>query len=102
MREWLKTIVHQPSHDFFLNNLEQANSFEDLMILSKFKCTSMTAHFRKRTAAFVADKMVLLLELNQQIVDKKVARENVASCIRCALPKTKLRRAVFQTGQEAQ
>ena len=49
MHEWLDVIVHQPFQDFFLNNSEQAKSFDDLKKVSVFKCTSKTARFRKWT-----------------------------------------------------
>ena len=49
MREWLDVIVHQPFQDFFINNSEQAKSFDDLKKVSVFKCTSKTARFRKWT-----------------------------------------------------
>ena len=96
MREWLDEIVQQPSKDFFLNNLEQAKSFNDLKKVSVFKCTSKTARFRKWTVDFVSDKLALLIDLNQQVVNKKTVRENETGRVGHAPPKTKLRRAILK------
>ncbi len=73
MRKWLEEIIHQPFQDFFLNNSEQATSFDDLKKVSVFKCTYKTAYFRKWTVDFASDKMALLIELNQQVVNEKTA-----------------------------
>ena len=96
MREWLDVIVHQPFQDFFLNNSEQAKSFDDLQKMSVFKCTSKTAHFRKWTVDFVSDKLALLIELNQQVVNEKTVREKETGRVGHAPPKTKLRRAILK------
>ena len=64
MREWLDEIVQHPSQDFFLNNSEQAKSFDDLKKVSVFNCTSKTARFRKWTVDIISDKLALLMELN--------------------------------------
>ena len=95
MREWLDVIVHQPFQDFFLNNLEQVKSFDDLNV-SVFKCTSKTARFRKWTVDFVSDKLALLIDLNQQVVNKKTVREKETGRVGHAPPKTKLRRAILK------
>ena len=100
MREWLEEIVHQLFRDFFLNNSEQAKSFNDLKKVSVFKCTSKTTHFRKWTVDFVSDKMALLIELNQQIVNEKTAREKETGRVSRAPPKTKLRRAILKLVKE--
>jgi hypothetical protein len=96
MHEWLDVIVHQPFQDFFLNNSEQAKSFDDLKKVSVFKCTSKTARFRKWTVDFVSDKLALLIELNHQVVNKKTVREKETGRVGHAPPKTKLRRAILK------
>ena len=96
MREWLDVIVHQPFQDFFLNNSEQAKSFDDLKRVSVFTCTSKTARFRKWTVDFVSDKLALLIDLNQQVVNKKTVREKETGRVGHAPPKTKLRRAILK------
>ena len=98
MHEWLDEIVQQPFQDFFFNNSEQAKSFDDLKKVSVFKCTSKTACFRKWTVDFVSDKLALLMELNQQVVNEKTAREKETGRVGRAPPKTKLMRNP-QTGQ---
>ena len=100
MREWLEEIVHQPFQDFFLNNSEQAKSFDDLKKVSVFKCTSKTARFRKWTVDFVSDKLALLIELNQQVVNEKTVREKETGRVGHAPPKTKLRRAILKLVKE--
>jgi hypothetical protein len=45
---------------------------------------------------FVSDKMALLIELNQQVVDKKTAREEKTGHVGHAPPKTKLRRSILK------
>ena len=96
MREWLEEIVHQPFQDFFLNNSEQAKSFDDLKKVSVFKCTSKTARFRKWTLDFISDKLALLMELNQHVVNERNAREKETGRVGRAPPKTKLRRAILK------
>ena len=98
MREMLDVIVHQPFQDFFLNNSEQAKSFNNLKKVSVFKCTSKTARFRKWMVDFISDKLALLMELNQQVVNEKTAREKETGRVGRAPPKTKLTRNP-QTGQ---
>ena len=96
MREWLEEIVHQPFQDFFLNNSEQAKSFDDLKKVSVFKCTSKTARFRKWTLDFISDKLALLMELNQHVVNERNAREKETGRVGRAPPKTKLRRTILK------
>jgi len=100
MHEMLDVIDHQPFQDFFLNNLEQAKSFDDLKKVLVFKCTSKTARFRKWTVHFVSDKLALLMELNQQVVNEKTAREKETGHVGHAPPKTKLRRAILKLVKE--
>jgi hypothetical protein len=49
---------------------------------------------------FISDKLALLMELNQQVVNKKTAREKETGCVDHAPPKTKLRRAILKLVKE--
>ncbi len=45
---------------------------------------------------FVSNKMALLLELNQQVVDKKIVRQKETCCVGHSPSKTKLRRTILK------
>jgi hypothetical protein len=77
MCKWLDGIVDQPSTDFFLQNFKQKRSFSDLTKISILGCSSKSACYRRWTNDFITNKMALLLELNQQVVDKKKAMKIV-------------------------
>jgi hypothetical protein len=92
MRNWLDKIIKQPSTDFFLHNSEQANAFNDLKKIFIHIAPNKSACYRKWTSGFVTDKMAFLLELNQQVVGEKKAREIASGKQGKAPPQTRLRR----------
>jgi hypothetical protein len=78
--------------DLFLRNSEQANSFDDLKQLFTLACPTESACKRMWSINFVTDKITLLLELNQQVDNKKKARVAAMGHMGNASPQTKLRR----------
>jgi hypothetical protein len=75
MRKWPKEIIKQPSTNFFLRNSKQERSCNNLKRISILNCPSKSARYQKWAGNFVMNKIALLLKLNQQVINKRKARE---------------------------
>ncbi len=75
MCKWLSIIINQPATDFFLWNSEQARVFNNLKKTFVLGCSFKTGRYKRWRVDFITNKIALLLELNEQVVKEKKARE---------------------------